>query len=449
LLNRLYARLKKNEKLFTRIHGKWYNLAKFEHPGGPVALGLSKGRDGTALFESHHYFVPRAQLLQILAKYEVSPDESKTLTTPDDKYDGQPYDWSGIEQDGFSSEIRTLVVDYFTALAKKNGTSVLEATKSTPKKWLIVCTFLTLFVASLPSFVHGNPAFLVITPVLAWLSICNYWHDAMHFALSSDWRINALSPYLLPLLSSPSMWYHQHVIGHHAYTNMAFKDPDLVHAVPLVREHESIRWRPAHAIQGRLASILFVWSVASGIGLNLLNDIGATVKMTYNNVVPCERPSALGLLAHLGGRVLYIYVSFAWPFFATELFPTWPKAIVWAMVPNAIFSICFMLNTQINHLTGECAHARDSNFFKHQMITAQNFGNGNWFCFYFSGGLNYQIEHHLFPSVNHTHLPKLSAGVKRICEKYDVPYNHASGYKEAIVQHFAHTEEMGRKPVKR
>mmetsp|Transcript_24874 Transcript_24874/g.47680 ORF Transcript_24874/g.47680 Transcript_24874/m.47680 type:complete len:272 (-) Transcript_24874:281-1096(-) len=271
----------------------------------------------------------------------------------------------------------------------------------------------------------------------------------MHFALSSDWRINALSPYLLPLLSSPSMWYHQHVIGHHAYTNMAFKDPDLVHAVPLVREHESIRWRPAHAIQGRLASILFVWSVASGIGLNLLNDIGATVKMTYNNVVPCERPSALGLLAHLGGRVLYIYVSFAWPFFATELFPTWPKAIVWAMVPNAIFSICFMLNTQINHLTGECAHARDSNFFKHQMITAQNFGNGNWFCFYFSGGLNYQIEHHLFPSVNHTHLPKLSAGVKRICEKYDVPYNHASGYKEAIVQHFAHTEEMGRKPVKR
>ena len=41
----------------TRIRGEWYNLQSFDHPGGPVAISLAMGRDATALFESHHYFI--------------------------------------------------------------------------------------------------------------------------------------------------------------------------------------------------------------------------------------------------------------------------------------------------------------------------------------------------------------------------------------------------------
>ena len=107
-----------------------------------------------------------------------------------------------------------------------------------------------------------------------------------------------------------------------------------------------------------------------------------------------------------------------------------------------------MINSQINHLTEDCTHASDDNFYKHQIITAQNFGKGSWFCQYYSGGLNYQIEHHLFPFVNHCHLPYLAPEVKKICLKHGVPYHEASGYVDALKRHLAHTKKMGEAPHK-
>mmetsp|Transcript_28700 Transcript_28700/g.60600 ORF Transcript_28700/g.60600 Transcript_28700/m.60600 type:complete len:498 (-) Transcript_28700:59-1552(-) len=432
-------------KLHTRVHGKWYELSKFDHPGGPVALDLAKGRDATALFESHHYFIPRKQLLQILAKYEVPAEEAKHLHTMNDKLeDDNPYEWEGIENDGFANEIRQLAVDYFTDLAKKRGISVLEAAKATPQRNFISASLLVAFFASLPAFVQGQWAFLFITPVLCWLAICNYWHDALHFSLSTNWRINAYTPYVLPFLSSPWLWYHQHCVGHHVYTNVPHKDPDLAHFAPFMREHQSIRWRPAHAYQALWWNYSLMWSVATGVGLNLRNAIRAIVKMNFNNVVPCQKPNMLGMASLIGGRVLYVYVAYVWPF---QVFSS-GKAALWALVANAVFSVCFMVNTQINHLVGPCSHTTSTNFYKSQVLTAQDFGHDSTFCFYFSGGLNYQIEHHLFPCINHCHLPALAPGVKRICKKYDVPYNYASGYRAAIKDHFEHKGEMAEKPKK-
>ena len=105
-----------------------------------------------------------------------------------------------------------------------------------------------------------------------------------------------------------------------------------------------------------------------------------------------------------------------------------------------------MVNTQINHLIDDCAHASDTNFYKHQVVTAQNFGINSYFCYYLSGGLNYQIEHHLFPTVNHCHLPALSRGVRMICEKHSAPYHLAAGYCDALIRHVSHTLKMERMP---
>ena len=55
-----------------KIHGKWYDVAQFEHPGGPVMLELGYKRDATAMFEAHHPFTPRPKLEQLLRKYEIS-----------------------------------------------------------------------------------------------------------------------------------------------------------------------------------------------------------------------------------------------------------------------------------------------------------------------------------------------------------------------------------------
>jgi len=361
-----------------------------------------------------------------------------------DPRDDGYYTWDGIDDDKFVSDLKELLNSHFSSVAKERGVTINQAAKATPARWALILSLMGSFFGSLPWFVRGNWAFVLVTPLLAWFTLVNYWHDGLHFSLSADWRVNACLPYLFPYLSSPWMWYHEHVIGHHAYPNVDHRDPDLAHAPQLMREHRSIRWRPTHAGQARWHRILLVWSVAVGMGLSLLNDWKAGTKMSYNNVVPCSALSRPRITAHVLGRMVYFSIMHVWPYF---VFPLW-KAVIWAVVPGVTLSICFMLNTQINHLTDECAHASDdSNFWRHQIVTAQNFGNGNWFCYYFSGGLNYQIEHHLFPNVNHCHLPALSRGVKRICKKYGVPYHHAAGYRAAFAEHFAHTVDMGKRPA--
>ena len=93
----------------------------------------------------------------------------------------------------------------------------------------------------------------------------NYWHDACHFALCQTWWINASLPYFGIWFSSPTTWYHQHVIGHHAYPNIGHKDPDLAHAPQLLREHSSVRWRPGHKTQHRWYRFTAVWAIAVGL----------------------------------------------------------------------------------------------------------------------------------------------------------------------------------------
>jgi delta11-fatty-acid desaturase len=68
------------------------------------------------------------------------------------------------------------------------------------------------------------------------------------------------------------------------------------------------------------------------------------------------------------------------------------------------------------------------------------------FCRYFSGGLNQQIEHHMFPCVNHCHLADLAPKVKAICAMHGVRYNEVSGYGEALNLHLEHNRALGIPP---
>ena len=130
-----------------------------------------------------------------------------------------------------------------------------------------------------------------------------------------------------------------------------------------------------------------------------------------------------GLLLHIIGRMMYCFIMVIWPLLRFPL----SKAVIWIAIPNIIISCLFMINTQINHSTEECSHGSSTNILKHKVLTAQNFGCNSVFCFFFSGGLNFQIEHHLFQFVNHCHLPWLAPKVKILCKKHGVDYNEAMG----------------------
>jgi delta11-fatty-acid desaturase len=108
----------------------------------------------------------------------------------------------------------------------------------------------------------------------------------------------------------------------------------------------------------------------------------------------------------------------------------------------ALFSLQFMACSQVNHLTPDCAHASSTNYYRHQIVTAQDFMVHSPLAFWLSGGLNLQIEHHLFPTVCHCHLRQLQPKVQALCEKHGVPYAVARSYADAYALHKQHTSDM-------
>jgi len=429
----------KPSKLLTKIHGKWYDLTEFErhHPGGPVALGLARGRDATVMFESHHPFTSRAALNAILAKYEIDASDSKRLQTLEEQH-GIPehqFEWPSA----FGEALKFQVKEYFQGEANRRNVSLREATKATPARWTEIAIMAVFYVATFSGFFHGDWRFLVLFPLTAWLVGVNTFHDATHFALTSNWRINAIVPYIYPFFSSPFVWYHQHNIGHHSYPNLGDRDPDILHHYWMKREHRDVKWLPLHKNQSTWWYMLFWWVVAVEFGLTTMEDLWMLQSNLYNEVVPMMAISGPRRIVHIIGRLSTIVAIHAWPFF---LLDSYTKCFAFSLLPYLLFSFIFMVNTQINHLLPHTTHVEDSDWYKHQVITAQDFGVGSKFCHIFSGGLNYQVIHHLFPTVNHCHLPQLQPIVARLCEKYDVKYSTATGYVHAIALHHEHSKSM-------
>jgi len=113
------------------------------------------------------------------------------------------------------------------------------------------------------------------------------------------------------------------------------------------------------------------------------------------------------------------------------------KALLFIFIPQFMISFFFMLNSQITHIHTDCLK-QEKDWYKHQVEVSTNHGTDKLFNFIFSGGLNYQIEHHLFPNVNHCHFPKIKPIVKKLCKKYNIKYKEFNGYKDAFLSYYNH-----------
>lgn len=138
--------------------------------------------------------------------------------------------------------------------------------------------------------------------------------------------------------------------------------------------------------------------------------------------------------------IFYVYAALVFPFTS---FP-FSQALFFSFYPVFVFSLLFMINTQITHIHENTAHSASSDWYKHQILTATNHSVYSSWAFHFSGGLNFQIEHHLFPNVNHEHLPEISHIVKRLCKQFRIPYIQHSGFGEAFSSFYDHLFNMGK-----
>ena len=442
----------------VKIHNKYYDITNFAHPGGPMAIMAANRRDATVLFESHHPFSDRDMMNDILKKYEIHEEREKCekylLPGENENGDNNLFNWEETLNSEFTLELRDKVKKHFKYQAEERGVSLLEATKATPQRW---CEWGAMASATMWSFytmLYSQSIFwswlnVLLCPAIYWIS-AGMFHDGSHFAVSRDWRINWGIQHMYNMyriFSSPYNWLHQHIIGHHMYTNIHNKDPDLNHENNLTNDIKDVairyigntKWTTKHINQENR----FFQTVSFGLlSLIIANPLVLTVTNLYNKCV-YKIPIQIKYSILYFIEILFnIYVIFILPFQIWSPF----YAIKHVIIPFLLLSTIFNVTASVSHLHKDSIKGQNKNWYIHQVSTSNNFGT-HWPHYYTSIGLNYQIEHHLFPTVNHCHLRDIQPIVKKLCVKHGIPYHHTSGYKEAIMGVYEHLREMGREPT--
>jgi fatty acid desaturase len=276
--------------------------------------------------------------------------------------------------------------------------------------------------------------------VFGWL-VGALGHDAGHFACSRRAWINDICVWAMSLLCNPVMWQHQHTFAHHSFTNEFDHDPDLHHFHLLVRVHRHVKQDKQYQNQKHSAFVFMAYTLVTfGTCFWIPLDMMQT-GFLHGIVEWSDRGRllrALGMFAHMIGFVLLVLVT---PFMSLP----WYKAIAAVVIHLATSGMLFGIFSQVNHLN-EASLEADSNTRSHsnrpdelkkswaaaQVETSNNFAPNSFLWHILSNGLNLQIEHHLFPSINHSHLPRIAPIVEQTCKEYGVQYKCYKSWREVM-----------------
>jgi fatty acid desaturase len=296
------------------------------------------------------------------------------------------------------------------------------------------------------------------------LAICGWLlgalgHDAGHYSVSRSPWINNLCVWAMSFLCNPIMWQHQHTFAHHSHTNQFHADPDLHHFTSLLRVHQQFPHASIYKNQTQFLYVAFcyafvVFGTCFWVPWGMMQS-GTLYNMLDWTDAPQQRPlRAASMLMHL---IAYVGFIMIWPFF-THL--PWYKAMVAVFVHIATSGLIFAMFSQINHLNEESimitqddhnsnvddnniSNDNSSNVLSNQkqgseqsvdamnlksswavaqVETSNNFATDSTLWHVLSNGLNLQIEHHLFPGLNHCHLHHIAPIVQATCQEYGVRY---------------------------
>lgn len=269
-------------------------------------------------------------------------------------------------------------------------------------------------------------------------------HDALHGAYSSDSRINTMLGLTFDLMGANGyLWKITHNVIHHTYTNIQGIDEDL-EVSPLLRLSPESEHKPIHRFQhlyGFAAysfSTLF-WVFVKDYKYMLQKDLGP-----YQNITHNWKQVAI----MIGMKIVYYAYMIVIPLVVLDI-TWWQFAIGFLtvhLVAGSILGIVFQLAHVVEgpeHFTSNGNDTMEDAWLIHEMKTTANFGRHNKLLCWYVGGLNFQIEHHLFPKVCSIHYPAISPIVKRVAETHGIPYNDQPTFRSAVASHFRMLKLLG------
>ena len=270
-------------------------------------------------------------------------------------------------------------------------------------------------------------------------------HDANHGSYSTKpWLNDLLGMSMNFMGASAYFWKQKHNILHHTYTNVDGLDDDIAKS-PIIRQCESQRWVPAHRWQH---IYLFPAYALSTVFWVFIMDF----KKYFSGMIYTTRAWKMSPKNHIifwATKCFYIAAYMVLPALVWGFGPWLLGYLITMSTMGLTLSIVFQLahvveNTEFEHVPLDTTKHIDTAWAEHELRTTSNFSMNNPVLSWFVGGLNFQIEHHLFPKISHVHYPAISKIVMAKCREFNLPYNKYDSFPEAFRSHLRVMYQLGR-----
>jgi linoleoyl-CoA desaturase len=305
--------------------------------------------------------------------------------------------------------------------------------------------FVILLTTSMPFWLH------VVLSVVIGIGMAgvgmNVMHDGNHGSYSNKtWLNKIMGGSIYILAGNVYNWQVQHNVLHHTYTNIPGHDEDL-EAGRIIRFSHSAEWLAIHKYQQYYS--VFLYGLLT-INWSLTTDFKQMGGYLKRNLSYGDTPNATKLWT---GLIISKIVYFSFWLVIPMLYLTWWKVLIGFFVMHYTAGLILSLVFQLAHVVEETENPSpnelgemDNTWAIHQLYTTTNFAPKSWLINYYTGGLNHQIEHHLYPNISHIHYGKIADFVKQTAQECNLPYYEYETMRAALIAHIKHLKDLGVQP---
>jgi len=282
------------------------------------------------------------------------------------------------------------------------------------------------------------------------MCLLHQMHDASHFFIGYN-RVwwNVIGRFTMEYIAGASImsWLHQHVLGHHIYTNIMGADPDM----PFFKEGDlrflvkQQRWKSMYKYQYIYMPILY-----GLLSLKFrIQDFTWTFGAEKNGHIHVNPLSTFEWAHFLLTKCFFVFYRVLVPLFIFGFSPS--TVLLNFIVIELITGYWLAFNFQVSHVSTSAIFPCDAKYESKlsqewaviQVLTSVDYGHNSFIQTFLSGALNYQTVHHLFPGISQYHYPAIAPIVKDVCKKYKLPFNELPTFYEAISAHINYLKEKG------
>ena len=351
----------------------------------------------------------------------------------------------GTRQQEFYTTLSQRVNNYF----KSKNLSRNANKEMVIKTLFMFALFFVPYIVCISGAVTGFWVYMLLS-IMMGLGVAgiglSIMHDANHGAYSSTPWINDLMGYTLNLVGANAFnWKIQHNVLHHTYTNIYDVDEDISPR-GVIRMSPDSPWKPIHRFQYLYAWFLYglmtiVWIVGKDYFRLARYQREGLVKKQKANI-----GKEWAIL--LATKILYLAYMVAIPMLVLPF--AWWQILISFFVMHYVAGFILAIVFQPAHVIEGTSYLMpdengnmENTWAIHQLYTTTNFAHRNKVLSWYVGGLNFQVEHHLFPNICHVHYRHLSAIVKQTALEFGLPYKMKETFWDAIKAHGRLLKELG------